>query len=51
MSTARMTELSYMRMENSLLRAFDGWPAITPPKPRDIKARTFSSCARMNRTT
>src|SRR5579871_2999334 len=28
-----MTELSYMRMENALLRAFDGWPAITPPKP------------------
>jgi hypothetical protein len=26
------TEFSYMRMESSLLRAFEGWPAITVPK-------------------
>src|SRR5437588_2557083 len=32
-SYSSMTELSYMRMENSLLRAFDGWPALTMPKP------------------
>ena len=40
-----MTELSYMRMENSLLRAFDGWPAITPPKQGShiFELRTYES--------
>ena len=36
-----MTELSYMRMENSLLRAFEGWPAVTPPKPLAQGAHIF----------
>jgi hypothetical protein len=36
-----MTELSYIRMENSLLRAFDGWPAITAPKPLDQGSHIF----------
>src|SRR4051794_39955281 len=36
-----MTELSYMRMENSLLRAFEGWPAVTPPKPAQQGAHIF----------
>jgi hypothetical protein len=34
-------ELSYMRMENSLLRAFDGWPAITMPKPAEKGSHIF----------
>jgi NIPSNAP len=43
-----MTELSYMRMENSLLRAFDAWPAVTPPKPPEqgthiFELRTYES--------
>jgi hypothetical protein len=43
-----MTELSYMRMENSLLRAFEGWPAVTPPKPPSqgthiFELRTYES--------
>jgi hypothetical protein len=36
-----MTELSYMRMENSLLRAFDGWPALTAPKPPQQGSHIF----------
>jgi hypothetical protein len=36
-----MSELSYMRMENSLLRAFDGWPAITAPKPPQQGTHVF----------
>jgi NIPSNAP protein len=36
-----MTELSYIRMENSLLRAFDGWPSPTPPKPPAQGAHIF----------
>ena len=36
-----MTELSYIRMESSLLRAFDGWPAITAPKPLDKGSHIF----------
>jgi hypothetical protein len=35
------TELSYMRLENSLLRAFDGWPTITPPKPAESGSHVF----------
>jgi hypothetical protein len=38
---ASMTELSYMRMENSLLRAFDAWPALTPPQPLEQGAHIF----------
>lgn len=42
-----MTELSYIRMENALLRAFDGWPAMTPPAPREnpriFEIRTYES--------
>lgn len=43
-----MTELSYMRMENSLLRAFASWPAVTPPKPLQqgthiFELRTYES--------
>src|ERR1051326_4547653 len=34
-------EPGYMRMESSLLRAFDGWPAITPPKPLDKGSHIF----------
>ena len=36
-----MSELSYIRMENSLLRAFDRWPAITAPKPPEKGAHIF----------
>jgi hypothetical protein len=35
------TEVNYMRMENSLLRAFDGWPSITIPKPPETGAHIF----------
>src|SRR6185295_4472919 len=43
-----MTELSYIRMENALLRAFDGWPSITAPKPMQqgthiFELRTYES--------
>ena len=42
-----MSELSYIRMENALLRAFDGWPAMTPPParetPRIFEIRTYES--------
>jgi hypothetical protein len=43
-----MTELSYIRMENSLLRAFDGMPSITVPPaasrpPRIFELRTYES--------
>ena len=42
-----MSELSYIRMENSLLRAFAGWPAMTPPPagetPRIFEIRTYES--------
>jgi hypothetical protein len=45
-------EPPYMRMESSLLRAFDGWPAITPPKPLDhgshiFELRTYESSSVM----
>src|SRR5579883_639172 len=36
-----LTELGYIRMETSLLRAFDGWPAITMPKPLDKGSHIF----------
>jgi hypothetical protein len=36
-----MTDLGYIRMESSLLRAFDGWPAITVPKPLDKGSHIF----------
>jgi hypothetical protein len=43
-----MSELSYFRMENSLLRAFDAWPAITAPKAAEkgthiFELRTYES--------
>ena len=42
-----MTELSYIRMENSLLRAFDCMPSIAPPSggqhPRIFELRTYES--------
>jgi hypothetical protein len=43
-----LMELGYIRMENALLRAFDGWPAITPPKPLEqgthiFELRTYES--------
>ena len=42
-----MTELSYIRMENSLLRAFDSMPAIARPPagkaPRIFELRTYES--------
>lgn len=42
-----MAELSYIRVENALLRAFDGWPAMTPPParqtPRIFEMRTYES--------
>ena len=42
-----MSELSYIRMENTLLRAFDGWPAMTPPParetPRIFEIRLYES--------
>ena len=43
-----MTELSYIRMENSLLRAFDCMPSITVPPagqrpPRIFELRTYES--------
>jgi hypothetical protein len=43
-----MTELSYSRMENSLLRAFDSMPSITVPpaaqrSPRIFELRTYES--------
>jgi hypothetical protein len=44
-----MSELSYFRMENSLLRAFPGWPEITPPPSeagraaRIFEMRTYES--------
>jgi hypothetical protein len=40
-SYSSATELSYIRMENSLLRAFDGWPAITPTKPAPSGSHIF----------
>lgn len=36
-----MTELSYIRMENSLLRAFDCMPSIAVPSAGDRPARIF----------
>ena len=36
-----MTELSYIRMENSLLRAFDGTPSIAVPPAGQRAARIF----------
>jgi hypothetical protein len=36
-----MTELSYIRMENALLRAFERWPAITAPKPLEQGTHVF----------
>jgi NIPSNAP len=46
-----LSELSYMRMENSLLRAFDSWPQITVPKPPQkgshiFELRTYESSNR-----
>jgi hypothetical protein len=43
-----MTELSYIRMENSLLRAFDGMPSMAIPAagqrpPRIFELRTYES--------
>jgi hypothetical protein len=42
-----MSELSYIRMENSLLRAFETTPAMTPPPaakaPRVFEIRTYES--------
>jgi hypothetical protein len=42
-----MTELSYIRMDNSLLRAFDGMPSIVVPpagkRPRIFELRTYES--------
>lgn len=42
-----MTELSYIRMENSLLRAFDSVPALSVPPaahaPRIFELRTYES--------
>jgi len=43
-----MTELSYIRMENSLLRAFDSMPSIAAPPagkgaPRIFELRTYES--------
>jgi hypothetical protein len=44
-----MTELSYFRMDNSLLRGFPGWPGVTPPpttsgRPaRIFELRTYES--------
>lgn len=43
-----MTELSYIRMENSLLRAFDSMPALAVPPggqraPRIFELRTYES--------
>jgi len=35
------SEPGYVRMESSLLRAFDGWPAITPPQPLDKGSHIF----------
>src|SRR5690242_8534440 len=42
------SELSYIRMENSLLRAFAGWPSLTLPKPLSqgthiFELRTYES--------
>jgi hypothetical protein len=34
-------ELGYMRMENSLLRAFEGWPSITLPKATEKGSHIF----------
>ncbi|MFN7993189.1 MAG: NIPSNAP family protein [Bryobacteraceae bacterium] len=43
-----MSELSYIRMENSLLRAFDGFPTVVVPPagdrpPRIFELRTYES--------
>ena len=47
-----MSELSYIRMENSLLRAFDSIPTIeVPPAGGKTAPRISSSCALTNRTT
>jgi hypothetical protein len=35
------TEPSYIRMENSLLRAFEGWPALTMPKAAEHGSHIF----------
>lgn len=42
-----MSDLSYIRMESALLRAFDGWPSLTVPPARKnariFEIRTYES--------